>query len=171
MVGTYGGSPLMSGLWWQQEEQKKGRKWYQWLVSPPIIPVMKADCGSQEKSGPPSSESGLALMPKVKSTAQNSSLVEEDVPGGGGSIQESVFPVWWSCLQLCWWEVARRGGKSWGGSDDLRGREKKKERIHLKCAAIRQTNAENGYKVRKHRNKVGKLQISTRSDRELRLHK
>lgn len=48
---------------------------------------------------------------------------------------------------------------------------KKKERIHLTCAAIRQTNAENGYKVRKHRNKVGKLKISTRSDRELQLHK
>lgn len=52
-----------------------------------------------------------------------------------------------------------------------RERKKKEERIHLKCAAIRQTNAENGYKVRKHRNKVGKLKISTRSDRELRLHK
>ena len=52
-----------------------------------------------------------------------------------------------------------------------REREKKKKKNSLKRAEIRQINAENDYKSYKHRNAVGQLKISTRSDRELQLHK
>ena len=61
-------------------------------------------------------------------------------------------------------------GRLWRPARE-REKKKKKKKNSLKRAEIRQINAENDYKSYKHRNAVGQLKISTRSDRELQLHK